>query len=462
MQGYLLSHAATVLATIASFVMVTRLVGSHRTSQSTLAWLLAVIFMPLIAIPLFFILGRRKFPSRAKGPSDSAHRGAQGGEQGAQAPLIARVLESSGVAPPRDGNSFQLLATGEIAYARLMELVASAEQTIDLTMFILGHDSTGNAVVDALAERAAKGVSVRVILDAVGSSRSRHHAAATLGKVGVEVRAFMPLTHSPIRGRTNLRSHRKLAVFDGQRVFAGGMNLANEYMGPAPTSEPRWRDVAAVSTGPVAADAEAMFESDWAYCGGSPRKSASPGSATKTPCGDAIVQLVPSGPDFVTDTVYDLFLTAIFAARQRVALVTPYYVPDDLLQHALVLAARRGVRTEVVIPTASNHRIADIARRSLLRELASAGVRLRYYPRGMVHAKAMVIDDAFAYVGSPNFDMRSLLLNYENALCVYSPEAIGAVRSFIDGLMAECDTAGPPGREHPIREQLARFLAPEL
>jgi cardiolipin synthase len=460
MQTYLVSHAATVLAAIAAFVMMIGLGGSGRTSQSTLAWLLALVFMPFVAIPLFFLLGRRKFPMRAKGPGDDADRRA-GIDRGAQPVSIASVLQSGGVAPPRIGNSFELLGTGEAAYARLMALIAAAERTIDLTMFILGHDTTGHAVVDALAERAAKGVSVRVILDAVGSSRSRSYAAATLGKVGVEVRAFMPLAHSPIRGRTNLRSHRKLAVFDGRHVFAGGMNLANEYMGPSATAEPRWRDVAAVSSGPVAADAEAMFESDWTYCGGSPRKTDGT-EPTTTAYGDAIVQVVPSGPDLATDTVYDLFLTAIFAARERVALVTPYYVPDDVLQHAVVLSARRGVRTEIVIPTVSNHRIADVARRSLLRELTSEGVRVRYYPRGMVHAKAMVVDDTFAYVGSPNFDMRSLFLNYENALCVYSPDAIAAIRGFIDGLMVECDTEGPPGREHRIREQLARFLAPEL
>jgi cardiolipin synthase A/B len=244
------------------------------------------------------------------------------------------------------------------------------------------------------------------------------------------------------------------------------MNLANEYMGPpgtgpAPPGEPRWRDVAAVTSGPVAADAEAMFESDWTYCGGTPRKTPSVPPSTKAR-GDAVVQIVPSGPELRTDTVYDLFLTGIFEARERVALVTPYYVPDELLQHALVLSARRGVRTEVVVPTVSNHKIADVARRSLLRELIAAGVLVRYYPLGMVHAKAMVIDDTFAYVGSPNFDMRSLFLNYEIALCVYSSEAIGAIRRFVDGLLAQCDSEGPPVREHRIREQLARFLAPEL
>ncbi len=465
MATYFLSHIATVLAAIATFVMVTGRAGSRRSSQSMLAWLLAVVFMPFIAIPLFLLLGARKFPRRAKGPAEDAERTAEIVDLGPPPSSIASVLRSSGVAPPRAGCSFELLPTGEVAYARLLELIANAERTIDLTMFILGRDTTGRAVVDALAARAAKGVSVRVILDAVGSSLSMHHAAVTLGAVGGEVRSFMPFTHSPIRGRTNLRSHRKLAVFDGHDVFAGGMNLANEYMGPTPptTGGPRWRDVAAVTRGAVAADARALFESDWAFCGDSRRKGAeADDAAPRAPAGDELVQLVPSGPDLVTDTVYDLFLTGIFAACERIALITPYYVPDEQLQHAVVLAARRGVQVDVIVPTVSNHLLADVARRSLLRELAPAGVNIRYYPHGMVHAKAMVIDDSFAYVGSPNFDMRSLFLNYENALCVYSPKAITAIRSFIDGLMAECDDVGPPGGEHRIREQLARFLAPEL
>ena len=466
LESYLLAHVATVVAAIASFWLVSGFGGSRRTSQSTLAWLLGFVFIPFVAIPLFLLVGSRKFPVSAKGPEDDADRRAGIGEQGAQRPTIAAVLRPSGVAPPRNGNSFELLATGETAYARLMELIAGAQQTIDLTMFILGHDTTGHAVVDALSERAAKGVSVRVILDAVGSAQSRSRAATALGKTGAEVRSFMPLWHSPIRGRSNLRSHRKLMVVDGQHVFAGGMILANEYMGPprapATSAPPRWRDVAAVTRGPVADDAMAMFESDWVYCGGSPRKAPPAKATAHGPRGDAIVQLVPSGPDLLTDTMYDLFLTGLFEARERISLVTPYYVPDDALQHALVLAARRGVRTEIVVPSVSNHGVADFARRSLLRELTSAGVHVHYYLRGMVHAKAMVIDTTFAYVGSPNFDMRSLFLNYENALCVYSPDAIGAIRTFVDDLIAECVTEGPPFREHRILELLARFLAPEL
>jgi cardiolipin synthase len=440
MMTYLASHALTIAAVVAWFVMLSRISGSGRTPQSTLAWLLGFAFVPLLAIPLYMALGSRKFPRRAKG----------------------RQL---GVPPVRSSHSFELLTTGESAFARLLELVRRAERSIDLTMFILGDDATGRAVLEALAERAKHGVEVRVILDAVGCLRTWRLAARLLRAAGAEVRVFMPLRHSPIRGRTNLRSHRKIAVVDGEHVFAGGMNLANEYMGP-PLPDgvaPRWHDVAAVVSGPAAADATALFESDWVFCGGSRRPADGPRSATAgVSHGDAVVQFVPSGPDMLTDTMYDLFLNGIFGARERIAIVTPYYVPDEALQHALVLAARRGVKTELLVPERSNHRIADVARRKLLRELSANGVDVHYYARGMVHAKAMVIDDAFAYVGSPNFDMRSLFLNYEDALCVYSSVAIAQVRGFVDGLISECSPERPPDREHRVIEQIALLLAPEL
>src|SRR5262249_8769102 len=156
---------------------------------------------------------------------------------------------------------------------------------------------------------------------------------------GAEVRIFIPLWHSPIRGRTNLRNHRKLAVFDGAWVFLGGMNLAAEYMGPAEHASTRWIDVAAVVTGPVAGDATRWFESDWVFCGGQARGTI---ADSVREAGSERAQIVPSGPDMSSDTVYDLFLCAIYGATAHIALVTPYYVPDDVLQHALVTAARRG------------------------------------------------------------------------------------------------------------------------
>lgn len=462
LETYFVSHAFAVLTALASLLMILRLLGSKRTEQSTLAWLLAIAFMPFIAIPLYLMFGARKFPRHAKRPDANANRAIKRwvGEG-----AIAEVLRASGVTPPRHGNSFEILPTGEIAFARLLELIAQSKKSIDLTMFIVGNDATGHAMIDALAERASSGVTVRVILDGVGCAESRRHATDVLGKAGADVRIFMPLAHSPIRGRTNLRSHRKLAIFDDARIFAGGMNLATEYMGtPLPkNAPPRWRDVAAIAVGPVAEDGHTLFESDWVYCGGSKRSfEKAPAGDREEKDGDVVLQLVASGPDMMTDTVYDLFLTGIFEARTRIAIVTPYFVPDDVLQHALILAARRGVKTEVLVPLKSNHAVADVARRKFLRELTAAGVVIHYYDRGMVHAKAMIVDDLFAYVGSPNFDMRSLFLNYEDALCTYSPSAIAQIRKYTDHLIAECMKDGPHERERWVIEQLARLLAPEL
>jgi len=455
---YLLSHAATLVGVFVSLLLVVRLLDSKRTPQSTFAWLLAIIFVPVVAIPLYLLLGQRKFPQRAKlpGRAEVPRPSARGDGENP----VAHVLKQSGVAPARDGNTFELFTDGESAYEALLRLIDGAAHSIDLTMFILGNDATGHAVLDALARRASAGVSVRVILDAVGSAVTLERAKRLLAGAGGEVRSFMPLGHSPVRGRTNLRSHRKLAIFDGEQVFGGGMNLALEYLGAAgaPTPE-RWVDVAVVVSGPVAADAAALFESDFRYCGG---KTPAPAPPPPRSGGEECVQLVPSGPDMVTDTVYDAFLTGIFEARERVAIVTPYYVPDEALQHALELAARRGVRVELVVPSRSNHRLADVARRAMLRELAAAGVIVHYYPHAMVHAKAMVIDELVAYVGSPNFDMRSLFLNYEVALFTYSRSSVRTITRFIDALAARSLATAPHRRENWLFERVARLLAPEL
>jgi cardiolipin synthase len=454
---YLVSHLVAVITALASTLMVVRLLSTNRTPQSLAAWVLAVVFVPIAAIPLYFLVGARKFPRRAK--RAMAIPVAKG--QGPAVGPVARVLCELGAPPARDGHRFELLGTGELAYARLMDLIAGAQRSIDLTLFILGDDTTGWSVVEALAARARAGVRVRVILDAVGSTHTKRRAARLLEGAGGALRVFMPLLHAPLRGRNNLRCHRKLGVFDEQHVFAGGMNVAEEYMGPLPHPG-RWRDIAAVASGPVVLDAVALFASDWAFCRGpKAAQDAAPGS--ETAAGEATVQLVPSGPDMVHDTIYNAILTALFVAKDRIAIVTPYYVPDDVVQRALVLAARRGVRTQLVIPARSNHAMADFARRGLLRELAEAGVVLRYYPHGMVHAKAMVVDDTFAFVGSPNMDMRSFFLNYEDALCLYSAPDVAVVGQWVDALMTECVAMGPhEKRGYWLFEQIARILAPEL
>ena len=459
MLEVLRSHPVAVAVHLLGVILALRVLVTRRTPQSLLAWMLGLLALPWVAIPLFLLFGARKLPRKVRGKHapllpPGGHALLPDGHPAADVP---RVLRTEGVPGVRAGNAFELLGTGERAHAALHAAIAAARRSIDLTVFILGDDEVGWGVLRALADRARAGARVRVLIDGVGSRSVRRRAARELKAAGGELRVFMPLLHAPLKGRTNLRSHRKIAVFDGRRVFMGGMNLALDYMGPTPRPE-RWRDLACLLEGPVASDAERLFAADWGFAGGQELGPAE----VPPPAGSAVVQLVPSGPEMKTDTFYDALLTALYSARSHVACVTPYYVPDDVVQHAFVLCARRGVRTELVMPARSNHALADNARRGLVAELAEAGVVLHWYG-GMVHGKAMVVDDTVAYLGSPNLDMRSFFLNYEDALLLYSPPEIAAIRGWISALADESSTTqGPPSRRWWLIEDFARLMAPEL
>lgn len=460
MLAFLRSHPLTVAVHALGLVLALRVLVTRRSPQSLMAWILGLLILPWAAIPLFLLFGARKLPRSVRGKHapilpPGGHALLSDTHPAADVP---RVLRTEGVPGVREGNAFELLGTGERAYAALHAAIAAARRTIDLTIFIVGDDEVGWSVVHALAERARAGVRVRLLVDAVGSRPIRRRATQALRAAGGELRVFMPLLHAPLKGRTNLRSHRKVAVFDGRRVFMGGMNVALDYMGPAPRPE-RWRDLACLLEGPVASDAGQLFAADWAFAGGA---ETPPPTELPPPAGQAVVQLVPSGPEMRTDTFYDALITALYSARSHVACVTPYYVPDDVVQHAFVLCARRGVQTELVMPARSNHALADNARRGLVAELAEAGVVLLWYDR-MVHGKAMVVDDTVAFLGSPNLDMRSFFLNYEDALLLYSPPEIAAVRGWISALRDQCSTTqGPPSRRWWLIEDFARLMAPEL
>ena len=457
---YLLPHAITVVSVTSSVLASYHLFSSRRSSQSTVAWLLGFVFMPLVTVPLYIVFGTRKIAHRlALRPQD----GPPPAEPAPSHP-IERVLFGAGIDGATSDNDLRIVGDGVAAFEALVALLEGATSRIFISIFILGDDDTGRAIVEILSRRAKDGLDVRLIVDAVGSRSSVRWASRALKAAGGQARTFMPLLRIPFRGSGNLRSHRKLVVVDGARVLTGGMNFALEYMGSKPYAA-RFRDIAAIATGTVAMSAERLFLADWRFCSGEPRDAtdAHATNAGTRGVGSSRLQFVPSGPDRPDDALYDGLLVAIGGARKRVRVVTPYYIPDDPLQRALVLSARRGIETDLVMPARSNHRIADVARRPFLRELAASGARLFAYPDGMVHAKAMVVDDTFAYVGSPNLDVRSLLLNYENAIFAYGVDDVAKIDAFIETLARECVRDGflLKRRAWPM-EPLARLLAPEL
>jgi cardiolipin synthase len=271
----------------------------------------------------------------------------------------------------------------------------------------------------------------------------------------------MPVIHIPFRGRANLRNHRKLVVVDNRRAIIGGMNLSGEYMGPTPDPK-RWRDFSLLVTGEAALDLAALFRSDWKFATCEelgPAVALGPDVDTGPPCP---VQVVASGPDVAGDPLYESLLSLLFTAARRIWIVTPYFVPDDMLARAIELAARRGVDVCLIVPRRSNHLSPDLARTGFLRQIHNAGGRILLYEPGMLHAKAVIIDE-LAIIGSANMDMRSLFLNYELALFLYGQVEVDATAFWVHSLMDECQVELPSQHwSAELAENVVRLLSPLL
>lgn len=454
------SHLEVIAGFLLASIIIAHMIRQRHSPSATSAWLLVIVLLPYVGVPLYLLLGGRKMKMVATSKADIKlyDRDVYPMEE---APPMDRLLRSYGIPGANAGNRVHLHATGEEGYAALVELIEGASDDIRIATFILHPDEVGKDIIKRLGRRAAEGVDVRLLLDGVGSFSTGKNALAPLTSKGGRVAFFLPVIHRPFRGRTNLRNHRKIAIADGQRVIAGGTNIASEYIGPTP-EEGRWRDLSFLLEGPAVRHYEDVFRMDWAFATGEmlePRPES--GHPVAGDGEGAIVQVVPSGPDVPGDPLYDAILSAAFAAKRRLWFITPYFVPDDALAQALSLSAHRGIDLRILMPARSNHLMADLVRGTYLRDIQEAGGKILLYTKGMVHAKIMLMDDDLAMVGSANIDMRSLYLNYETAMFIYSRPDVVAAESWIQSL-AE-DTVWGVGEVGFLRDMLEgvmRMLAP--
>jgi len=461
----IVDHLLTVAGFLLAITLVLRVLGERRQPGGTMAWLLAILLIPYIGVPLYLLLGGRKLAKRAqrKNPLYAAERSElhlveetffQGG----------RRLVQAGMPPPRSGNQVDLMFNGERAFSRLMEEIDNAKESIFIETFILGRDETGRAIVDALAAKASKGVQVRILLDGLGCLRSKGRFVQPVREAGGEVAEFLPVLPLRRKWSANLRNHRKIAIFDHACAMVGGMNLAREFMGPTPWPN-RFVDACAFVTGPLVADIEQVFVSDWEFATDTtvPPQAAHP-HARRSDLAVSTLQLAASGPDVPEDTFHDALLSAIMDARERVWIVTPYFVPDDAVLKLLALKARSGKDVRLIVPWRSNHRLTDYARGPALRQLIAAGARVYVYPHGMVHAKIMIFDHLLAITGTPNLDMRSLYFNYEVALFHYTRGDIEQIDSWITWLSGQSlrVTGARVGKIRYWVENLCQLLSPLL
>jgi cardiolipin synthase len=466
-ERYLLTlHAIVVAFGLIIYVGVARALPQRRDPSAAVAWVVALALLPYVAVPLYLMFGSRKLRMRDTPalPLPPVARAALGDDEAAS--LWARRLgRSMGLTPAAPYDALAIHRDGSEARRAVLAVIASATRTLDVCTFILARDRLGDEVAAALRQKAEQGVRVRLLVDGIGAWLAGKLDVESLRRSGVEVVKFVPPFRSILRGRANLRNHRKMVVADVSRLWCGGRNFAAEYFeGDPERGGVVWHDLSFDLHGELALRAAEQFEEDWNYA---TRRSSGvhlvPAPYRVAPPDASLAQLVPSGPEQVDDTVQALLLSGCFMAQRRILAITPYFIPDATLLMALTLAARRGVQVELVMPGRSNHRLADVARHRPLRDLAAAGARLWFTPF-MLHAKVVVIDEQLALAGSANLDLRSLFLNYELMIAFYEPADVQRFAAWIEGERAAAARFVPsePGLMRDLSEGLLLWLAFQL
>lgn len=436
--GTLVSHWVTlhgliVMVGLSIYVTTSHTLHLRRHPSAAIAWVVALVLLPYVTLPLYLMFGIRKvksYPSAAKryvlpmhvSDPDTLSRRTQ---------QLAAVMALPAASSYRQLNIHE---DGTQALQALRDMIDGAAHTIDLCTFVFARDGLGDEIAQRLKRRAKSGIRVRLLVDGIGAYLGGHTDFKSMSAEGIQVVSFVPPLRSSLRGRTNLRNHRKMVIADSEWLWSGGRNLATEYFegdAPSTSSSQPWVDLSFDLHGALALQAQQQFEQDWKFATRGALSNPSPPIKQELPPGSSIGQLIASGPDQMDDTLYTLLVSGFFISRKRILVVTPYFVPNPTLLMSLTLAARRGVRVDLLMPRKSNHLLADLARHRALRELTSAGARVWFLPH-MIHAKAVVIDDELALAGTANLDERSLFLNYELMVSFYEPNDVKRFAQWIE------------------------------
>lgn len=421
-------------------VMVPVILRRRLTASASLAWLAIIFFLPVVGLGFYLLigdarLGKRRMRSYQRVGSltrtaarmamiDSRKRRPDVGPD-----LVPVVLQAERISgnPIVGGNHVELLADTIGTIDRVIADLDAAKHHIHMVYYIFRADTLGCRVCDALERAAGRGVAVRLLVDAVASRHFlRGERIHKLREVGVDVRASLPV--APFRRplwRLDLRNHRKLTIVDGRVAIAGSQNVVDADYGHKKAGA--WIDLSGRYTGPVVHQFQLVFLSDWVF--------ETDEDLTDDhlfpdlpPVGEIAAQCVPTGPTHDGESFRRVVLAALGAARRKIIITSPYLVLDEPTILALAMAVDRGVDVQIVIPYRSDHPIVDSAGRAYLTDLLDAGVVIHRYKPGLLHAKTITVDDAFAVLSSANFDIRSFELNFELNALLYGPQVTSTLR----------------------------------
>lgn len=437
-----------------AFFVVIALASTNRTQANISAWLLILVLDPFAGSILYLLVGTRKNRNlHAKGHIPF-HRKTT--KLDSNTTKIEKILLSNGMEEASSNNAFRLFTSCKERFDAISSAIKESNKSIHISLFLIKKDPITKEIIALLTQKAKEGVKVRLLLDSIGSFSVSERSVLfqELRSAGGEVVFFTPILRNFLNSYINLRNHRKIFLFDGKKVITGGLNLSREYMKESNC----WSDIAFMLEGSALKTYNHVFASDWEY-------------ATQTKLtypqrfesyGNIKAQVVPSGPDVETEAMFEALINALYLANKSITIVTPYFIPDDSILQALIIAKNRGVEVELITPRRSNWRIADFARNSYLRELRQKNIPTYLYKQ-MLHAKIIVIDDNVCMMGSSNIDNRSFFLNYEIVSFFYSRSVIATVHNYINTLKANATTT--PRESSALRvyfENAVRVISPQL
>lgn len=440
------------LHVLIQFVLSVRvLLRPHREPASRIAWIVVIVAMPVLGIVAYILfgevnIGRRRIQRMnavlARMPKMTDAAGADAEHLQANVPEryahLFRVGHSINGFEPIGGNRAQLLQDSNVTIDAMVADIDAAHDHVHLLFYIWLSDTNGCKIAEALKRAAARNVTCRAMADGLGSRtmiRSKHWQA--MQAAGVRLATALPIGNPllrPLKGRIDLRNHRKIVVIDDHITYCGSQNCADpEFLVKAKYAP--WIDAVMRFEGPIARQNQHLFAADWmAHVDDDiddllrrPIPPAEPGLTA---------QVVGTGPTVRYSAMPELFASLMYTAQQELVISTPYFVPDEPIQAALCAAARRGFATTIIFPARNDSWVVGAASRSYYGDLLAAGVRIFEYAGGLLHTKSLTLDGEITLIGSANMDRRSFQLNYENNILFYDPALTAAMRqrqdSYID------------------------------
>ncbi len=419
-----------VIFHIVGFLSSIDAVMGTRTSQGAIAWVVSLNTFPYVAVPAYWVLGRSKFKGYVSARQEGDHEIRDVILQATERTMeqrsnlsednpVTRGSEILAKIPVLRNNQIELLVDGQQTFDSIFEGIDAAKEYILVQFFIIKDDELGRELKSRLLVKAREGVRVYFLYDEVGSHNLPKSYLKELREAGAEVADFHTQKGPSNRFQINFRNHRKIVVVDGHTAWVGGHNVGDEYMGRDPKFG-HWRDTHVKIVGPAVIATQVSFLEDWHWA---TNKVPEFKWAPHVPAEGGIdVLMYPTGPSDPLETATLMFLSGINAAKERLWIASPYFVPDESIMNALHLAALRGVDVRIIIPDKADHLLVHLSAYSYFEEAQATGIRFFRYMDGFLHQKVVLIDDDISAVGTANFDNRSFRLNFEIMAVSYDPD----------------------------------------